>query len=180
MLFPPHTAELSLDHNAHRDMYESLATYLRRRRGPWPFASEEAHRLALLTDEFWELRWDTETAAGGYVVAPTLSEVLALACPGAWLDPFPPLPPHQCGLFLEHNPQKRHGAMLADWLEGAETSGPYPFPDDQVRARCLADGELWTLQWYPNTPVAFWALAEYDFAALWPRALQCVRDDAQA
>lgn len=45
-------------------------------------------------------------------------------------------PDHKCSMTLEHNPH------LCDWASDAEIA---------LSHDC---GDLWTLQWYPRTPVS--------------------------
>ena len=63
------------------------------------------------------------------------------------------LPPHKCGLYLEHNTYKDIYQSIEDAL--AEISDDaWVSPEDKTAAE--ATGEIWTLQWYPNTPIGFY------------------------
>jgi len=58
------------------------------------------------------------------------------------------LPAHKCGLYLEHNAHKDVYESVADYYE----------EDDFINgsfAQCISADEVWSLQWYPNTPVGF-------------------------
>jgi hypothetical protein len=89
MKFPPHRCGLYLEHNSHRDVYESLADKVSGEEGRlliW--ASDEAQRRAIATDELWELQWYPNTPISFCcVAAPTLEECLALALEVAAGDP---------------------------------------------------------------------------------------------
>lgn len=75
--FPPHKCGLSLTHNDHRNVYETLTDYVANRDLSGDFASAEAMQRAIDTDEIWKLQWYPETPIGSQlVVAPTLAEVL--------------------------------------------------------------------------------------------------------
>ncbi len=61
------------------------------------------------------------------------------------------LPKHDCSLTLEHNPQKAFYQTVALYVENI--AGPSPFVSAEEEAAALQSGELWDLQWYPDTPV---------------------------
>lgn len=76
------------------------------------------------------------------------------------------LPEHACGLYLEHNVYK-------DVYESI-TEAVAEIPDDiwtslEERQRALDTGELWTLHWYPNTPIGFRRLAAASLETLLER-----------
>ncbi len=61
-------------------------------------------------------------------------------------------PKHKCGLHLTHNEYKDYYTPLTDaieqegndeWIEGE-------------REKSLLTGDIWILQWYPETPVGFY------------------------
>ena len=64
-------------------------------------------------------------------------------------------PEHKCGLYLEHNTYKDVYEKIADRLQDDL------FDDmlEEDRKECLRTGELWTLQWYKDTPVGFYFVA---------------------
>jgi hypothetical protein len=65
-------------------------------------------------------------------------------------------PPHECGLYLNHNEHRDYYQSVEDWLGGLEH-----LQDDDVwgtpeaKQRAIDTDEVWRLQWYPNTPVGF-------------------------
>lgn len=82
MEFPPHKCSLTLEHNPHRDMYQSVEEYAQDRpdyiEGNW--ASPEERRNAIETGEMWLLHWCPDTPIGFFVVvASTLEAVLGAA-----------------------------------------------------------------------------------------------------
>ena len=67
------------------------------------------------------------------------------------------LPAHKCGLYIEHNAHldvyQTVGERIEEWKD-RESSGP-DWESEEAKARAIATNELWTIQWYPNTPVGF-------------------------
>lgn len=69
-------------------------------------------------------------------------------------------PEHKCGLFLEHNAHRDYYQSVADWMKDQdERGGMYEWESEEAISRSIATDEIWTLQWYPNTPVGFIAVA---------------------
>lgn len=66
------------------------------------------------------------------------------------------LPEHKCGLYLEHNANRDYYETVEQYLH---ENTHYQFKDDAARQACIYSNELWTLQWYPNTPNGFIAVA---------------------
>ena len=66
-------------------------------------------------------------------------------------------PAHKCGLYLEHNVHKDVYDSAKQWME--ESGDNYAWADDESRERAVLTDEIWTLQWYPDTPVGFYAVA---------------------
>lgn len=67
------------------------------------------------------------------------------------------LPEHKCGLFLQHNEHR-------DYYEDAEYyinqhKDQYEWKSEEHKKRAIETDEIWTLQWYPNTPIGFLAVA---------------------
>lgn len=67
-------------------------------------------------------------------------------------------PRHACGLFLTHNEHLDYYETVEQWLLGGMEEH-WSFKDADARARAVASNECWTLQWYPNTPIGFYAVA---------------------
>ena len=67
-------------------------------------------------------------------------------------------PEHKCGLYLEHNENRDSYETVKEHLE----KGYWEFCEwesDGHKQRAIDTNEIWTLQWYPNTPVGFNAVA---------------------
>jgi hypothetical protein len=66
-------------------------------------------------------------------------------------------PEHKCGLYLTHNQHRDYYEPLAQWIEDQDDQ--YDWDSDEAKARAIATDECWTLQWYPETPIGFNAIA---------------------
>ena len=70
------------------------------------------------------------------------------------------LPPHKCGLYLEHNSHK-------DVYETVEQHyNPDDFVSPQEWDKAVREDSVWTLQWYPATPVGFHLIAASSLEAI--------------
>lgn len=56
---------------------------------------------------------------------------------------------------IEHNPHAAYYETVAQYL--ADWNGDEITPEDMIE--CVRTGELWTLQWYPVTPIGFCRVA---------------------
>lgn len=65
-------------------------------------------------------------------------------------------PNHKCDLILHHNPHKGDYETIQQWV--AENK-MYEWKDSESLRRAIATNEIWTLQWYPETPIGFLAVA---------------------
>ena len=64
-------------------------------------------------------------------------------------------PKHDCSLCLEHNPHKNYYETVDAYVASTKVS----WKDDDARNKAVQTNELWTLQWYPRTPVVFMSIA---------------------
>lgn len=86
------------------------------------------------------------------------------------------LPMHLCGLYLEHNTHKNVYQTAKDWLEEqSETHEEefYEWKSEEQKQRALDTNEVWTLQWYPSTPIGFLAVAAPTLKELLAWANEC-------
>lgn len=98
----------------------------------------------------------------------------------AWtkkLEPSPAfeerLPRHDGGLILYHNEHKANYQTVAEWDSDAIARGhPIAWVSEEQRWRAIKTGSVWFLQWYPDTPVGFYARAAADLDALLDAAAQ--------
>lgn len=65
-------------------------------------------------------------------------------------------PAHKCGMHLGHNEHKNIYETAEQWI-GDNTWCDWE--NEEAKQRDIEIDEIWTLQWYPNTPVGFYALA---------------------
>jgi len=64
------------------------------------------------------------------------------------------LPKHKVCLELVHNQHRAYYLSVKDYI-----SNRISWKDDEAKNRSITSGELWELQWYPETPVGFHHLA---------------------
>lgn len=78
-LLPAHKAGLSLDHNQHRNVYDTAEQWIVD--NDWcDWESDEAKQQAIEADSIWTLQWYPDTPIGFYAVAaPTLTDLLRFA-----------------------------------------------------------------------------------------------------
>ncbi len=74
------------------------------------------------------------------------------------------LPAHKCGLILEHNTHKGYYETASQHLDRLELEPDWPSPEE--RAKAIDRDEIWTLQWYPETPIGFELVAAASLEAL--------------
>ena len=69
---PDHKCGLYLEHNAHKDVYETIEEYY----DPGAFVSEKEWLKAVKANSVWKLQWYPDTPIGFYVVcASTLDAI---------------------------------------------------------------------------------------------------------
>lgn len=75
-------------------------------------------------------------------------------------------PPHKASLHLEHNDHKSNYETVEEWALRNDDSHYADWVSDEQRAKAIATDELWTLQWYPETPVGFCCMVAADLDVL--------------
>ena len=65
-------------------------------------------------------------------------------------------PKHECSLTLQHNAHKDYYQTVADYIEGNEW---FVWISDEAKQQALDTNEIWTLHWYPATPIGSYAMA---------------------
>lgn len=71
MKFPRHACGLYLEHNPHKDMYQSIEQYLEEKdllECP-PEMRDGEREKCIATGEYWSLHWYPDTPIGSYQVA---------------------------------------------------------------------------------------------------------------
>jgi hypothetical protein len=66
------------------------------------------------------------------------------------------LPEHKCGLYLTHNEHKDLYEKLSDKFK--EETEYYTDMSQEDKEECIKADSLWTLQWYPDTPIGFYVV----------------------
>lgn len=68
-------------------------------------------------------------------------------------------PKHNVSLTLMHNDHKNYYNTAREWCEEYERQDFYTWQSDEHKQRAIDTDEIWTLQWYPETPIGFHAIA---------------------
>lgn len=80
-------------------------------------------------------------------------------------------PSHKASLHLEHNMHKAYYETVEEGIEnGTYHDTDWISPEQKVKA--IATDSVWTLQWYPNSPVGFCKLMACDLDVLLEAALE--------
>lgn len=66
-------------------------------------------------------------------------------------------PQHKCSLTLTHNDHRDYYQSAEDWIE--ENSDRLNWESDDAKGRAIETDSIWTLQWYPDTPIGFYCVA---------------------
>ena len=59
------------------------------------------------------------------------------------------LPKHKCGLHLSHNEHRDVYETIEQFYE------PQDFVSDDEWLKAVAEDSVWSLHWYPETPIGF-------------------------
>lgn len=68
-------------------------------------------------------------------------------------------PKHECSLTLEHNGYKDYYETIEQAHESESYNNLTSWKNDEDKKLSLETGEIWVLQWYPDTPIGFHRLA---------------------
>lgn len=66
-------------------------------------------------------------------------------------------PKHKGGMFLTHNEHKNTYDSAGQWI--VENTDRVSWASDEAKLRSIETDEIWAIQWYPDTPVGFCAVA---------------------
>ena len=64
-------------------------------------------------------------------------------------------PKHKAGMCINHNQHLINYITVEKELEIFDDYYESAFKNDEARQRCIDTNELWSVQWYPETPVGF-------------------------
>lgn len=73
------------------------------------------------------------------------------------------LPAHDAGLSLEHNQHRSVYDTAEQWIAENDWCD---WESDEAKREAIEIDSIWTLQWYPDTPVGFYAVAAPTLADL--------------
>ena len=65
-------------------------------------------------------------------------------------------PAHRASLTLIHNQHRDYYQPLREWIAENDWCD---WEDEAAKERAIAADECWSIQWYPDTPVGFYAVA---------------------
>lgn len=90
---------------------------------------------------------------------------------------YPPFPDHACSLELQHNEFKSDYSTAEKWIlhcdEIGEDGAVPDWESSEHKKRAIDINEVWTLRWYPNTPIGFNYIAAPTFDELIKFANTC-------
>lgn len=71
------------------------------------------------------------------------------------------LPKHECSFQISHNNNRTYYQSVKEYLEEDDNlQDPFHvFKDAEDKQKCIVNNELWTAQWYPDTPVGFYVMS---------------------
>ncbi|EIM25731.1 hypothetical protein [Microvirga lotononidis] len=76
-------------------------------------------------------------------------------------------PKHEGSLHLTHNDHKSYYQTVSQWLADQEAGNCwFDWVSPEQRQKAIDTDSVWTIQWYPETPIGFCALAAADLDAL--------------
>jgi len=71
-------------------------------------------------------------------------------------------PRHNITMYLIHNEHKSYCEPLDKYSE----SWQFTWVNEEQKKLALEKDDVWTIQWYPDTPVGFYALAAHSLEIL--------------
>jgi hypothetical protein len=75
-------------------------------------------------------------------------------------------PAHKGAMHISHNDHKNQYQTAEDWATDNEQDEFADWISEEERAKAISEDSIWTLQWYPETPVGFCCVAASSFEAL--------------
>ena len=64
-------------------------------------------------------------------------------------------PRHDCSLNLEHNKHRDYYQTVQEWIDENDF---YDWVNESDKEECIKTNEIWTIHWYPITPIGFHSL----------------------
>lgn len=75
-------------------------------------------------------------------------------------------PQHKSGLYLTHNDHTINYHTVADEIKDRSYYDLCSWVSQEERQKAIETNELWTLQWYPRTPIGSYAIHASTLEAL--------------
>lgn len=155
LVFPKHTVEAELQHNTHLSGYGTVAEEVATNRfdhyDDENWTSPEEKQKAIATNELWRFWWyEKKGGKRHFRLASTLDALMSSFGVG-WKDVK--FPDHKASLHLTH--------VIDESVTDKMRDQPEYYGDDddwlsqEEREKALTTNEMWTLHWYPLTPVGF-------------------------
>lgn len=66
------------------------------------------------------------------------------------------LPEYKVGLTIQHNDHKEYSQKVDEWVSENDWCD---WENEDAKAEAIKKDSVWTIRWYPNTPVGFFAVA---------------------
>jgi len=91
------------------------------------------------------------------------------------------IPPHGISLFITHDEHKSYYATLSDDIDSFPerySDDRWISPDDKMKA--IAENEIWTMQWYPVTPIGSHTIHASSLDVMNQFVRQIFKDEATA
>jgi len=167
--FPEHQNSLTLDHNDNLACYQTVEQEISRDRyngyrdDNW--VSVEEKQKAIETNELWSFKWHGKSRSDFAQKHASSLEALITS----FGLPYVPVdfPDHQAALHLSHNEYAGNYDTVTEQLDNDcdyYSNDSWATPEEKQKA--IDTNELWTLHWYPHSPVGFCLLHASTFEAL--------------
>lgn len=75
-------------------------------------------------------------------------------------------PKHKASMHITHNDHKSSYETAEDWILCNDDNHYADWISAEEKAKALETDSIWTLQWYPETPIGFCCVAASSFEAL--------------
>ena len=152
--FPDHVGEAELEHNDHLSSYQTVTGEIENDRfGTYDDAnwvSLEEKQNAIETNELWTFWWyEKDKRLSRHASS---LDALMSSFGVEWKEVR--FPSHKASLSLSHNLHLLDHKTVAEDIDFVLKMGEEDdWIDDEEKKKAIASNEMWTLQWYPDTPV---------------------------
>ena len=81
-------------------------------------------------------------------------------------------PKHKASMSITHNEHTTNYESIREYLD----SEWFEDESEEDKQECIKAGEIWELQWYPDTPIGFYRVFAPTFEKVVEKALQIERE----